>query len=141
MVDIWQTGADRCGQVRTGADNSVCWLSFLGRIFCGQVRTGADRGGQVRKSLAPRCPELADIGRTGADSCGQVRTGADSCGKVWFPGVSHSWRTFGGQVRTGADNSGSWLSSLVDGHLADRCRQVGTGGDRCRQVWFLRCLP
>ena len=37
--------AGRCGQMRTGADNSGSWLSFLGRTFCGQVRIGADKSG------------------------------------------------------------------------------------------------
>ena len=106
--------------MRTGADNSGSWLSFL---VDGHL---ADRCGQVRTSLVPGCPQLADIGRTGVERCGQL----------WFLGVSPSWRTSGGQLRTGADKSGSWVSS-VGGHLVDRCGQVRTGVDRCGKVMFL----
>ena len=92
MADIWRTGADSCGQLRT--------TLVLGCLF-----------------------QLADIWWT---SGGRLRTRADRWGQLWILDVSPIWRTFGGQVRTGADNSGSWVSLLVGGRLADRCGQVRT---------------
>ena len=58
-----------------------------------------------------------------------MRTGADRYGQLWFLDFPLSWRTFGGQVRIGSDNSGSWVSFLLGGHLAERCGQVRTGTD------------
>ena len=43
-----------------------------------------------------------------------------------------------GQVRTGADNSGSWVSLLVGGHLADRCGHLAdmwTLGGQMLHFW------
>ena len=142
MANIWLTDADRCGQVRTDTDNSVCWLSFLGRTFCRQVRTGADRCGKVWSLCVLSWRTLG----------GQVRTGADKSGSwVYLLSAGHLADRYG-RVRIGADKSGTWMCLLFGGHLAYRCRRVQTtlfpgalsyladtwrtGADRCGQVWF-----
>ena len=66
--------ADRCGEVQTGADKSVSWVSFsVGRHLaeiCGQLRTAMDKSGSWVSSVAGH---LVDRWRTGEDRCGQVR--------------------------------------------------------------------
>ena len=47
---------DRCGEVQTGADKSVSWVSFsVGRHLaeiCGQLRTAMDKSGSWVSSVA-----------------------------------------------------------------------------------------
>ena len=92
--------------MRTGADNSGSWLSFL-----------------VDGHLADRCGQVWFLGILSWRTFGgQVRTAEDKSGSLVSLIVGRDLADRWGQVRTGADNSGSWLSFLgriLDRHLGD----------------------
>ena len=82
---------------------------------------------------------------------------------LWSPSLKKIFENWGAVGSTStqnlysdADKPGCWVSLIVDGHLADRCRQVRTdadnpgfrvsllvggqvriGADRCGQPWLL----